>query len=310
MSTAVLGQIARDLVLLTEAVPGPGGTVDVHRRLELLGGKGANIAVTLAQLGARPALVGVVGDDETGARLVQRCVEDGIDVRGVRRRRGTESALMVDVVTDDGQHRYLEHVPSATLLTGDDLDPLGGLVEECDSAVLQLQQPAAAVRCALGMLRARGALVVLDGVLEDESHREPVVAGADVVRMDAREAELWAGRRIRDPEDAARVAADVLRLGPGLVVLAVGDQGDVVVTPQDRLLLPQVDTPVVDTTGAGDAFVGTLTWALTSGRDPVEAARRGCAAAALTVGRPGGRPALSPGAVEELAATITPSPLG
>jgi ribokinase len=108
----VVGQIARDLVLVVDKVPGPGGSVDVDQRRELLGGKGANIGVGLAQLAVPVAVVGVVGDDLVGEELPAQCERDQLDTTAVLRRTGTESALMVDVVTADGQWRYLESVPA------------------------------------------------------------------------------------------------------------------------------------------------------------------------------------------------------
>ena len=114
----VVGQVARDLVLVVERVPEAGGSVDVDRRRELLGGKGANIAVGLAQLDAAVALIGVVGDDLVGEQLLEQAARDGLDLSAVRRRGTCESALMVDIVTPDGRWRYLESVPPGALLTG------------------------------------------------------------------------------------------------------------------------------------------------------------------------------------------------
>lgn len=92
MEAVVVGQIARDLVLVVDEVPGPGGSADVRRRREMLGGKGANQAVALAQLGVSAGLVGVVGDDEVGARLLGRTERDRID--GVAGGRGARGARM------------------------------------------------------------------------------------------------------------------------------------------------------------------------------------------------------------------------
>ena len=119
----VVGQIARDLVLVVDEVPDAGATVDVRRRRELLGGKGANIAVGLAQLGASVAVVGVVGDDQVGAGVcsTRRC-GTGSTPRPSSAGAGCESALMVDIVTPDGQWRYLESVPEGALLTAEDVE--------------------------------------------------------------------------------------------------------------------------------------------------------------------------------------------
>ena len=123
-----------------------------------------------------------------------------------------------------------------------------------------------------------------------------------MLRLDAREAELLAGRPIPDEAAARTVAADLLERGPHLVVIAVGNEGNLVCTRDDAVLLPLVDDgPVVDTTGGGDAFVATLAWALDRGEDRVRAGQLATAAAGLVVRHPGGRPALDAAAVEESA---------
>ena len=300
----VVGQVARDLVLVVDEVPEAGGTVDVRRRRELLGGKGANIAVGLAQLGAFVAVVGVVGDDQVGAELLDQAVRDGLDTSAVQRRSGCESALMVDIVTPDGQWRYLESVPEGALLTVEDVEDAKHLLQAATTVILQLQQPAAAIIAALDRV-GPGSRVIMDGVPEEGSSRDAILSAASVLRLDAREAELLAGRPIPDESAAGTVAAELLEHGPHLVVIAIGNEGNLLCTCDDAVLLPLVDDePVVDTTGGGDAFVATLAWALHRGADWVSAGQLATAAAGLVVGVPGGRPALDRRAVEESAGRL------
>src|SRR5437016_1038181 len=87
----VFGQIARDLVLVVDAVPVASRSADVYQRRELLGGKGANQAVGLAQLGLRPALAGVVGEDQVGQRLLTQASQDRVDVSAVAHRPGVRT---------------------------------------------------------------------------------------------------------------------------------------------------------------------------------------------------------------------------
>jgi ribokinase len=300
----VVGQIARDLVLVVDEVPGPGGTTDVRERREMLGGKGANIAVGLSQLGVPVAVVGVVGDDQVGEGLLASCTRDGIDVAAVTRRPDTISALMVDVVTANGQWRYLESVPDTALLGPGDLAVAGEMLGKASSVVLQLQQPAGAVLAALDHV-APGTRVIMDGVPEDESTRSTILAAATVLRLDAHEAELLAGQPIPDADAARRVAADLLDRGPELVVIAVGTDGNLIAGSGGATLLPLIETATVDTTGSGDAFVAGLTWALDRGEDRVRAGQLATAAAGLTVGHPGGRPNLTVARVIELADAVT-----
>ncbi|MFD9699712.1 PfkB family carbohydrate kinase [Lentzea sp. NPDC059081] len=280
----VVGQLARDLVLVVDEVPGPGGTTPVRERREMLGGKGANIAVGLAQLGAPVALVGVVGDDDLGARLIARAAADGIATDAVVRRPDTETGLIIDLVADGW--RYLEHLPDAVLLREDDL-PLD-LIARAATVVVQLQQPP---EVALTAARAARGRVVLDG--SPARLRDELLACADVVRADHREAELLAGRTIKTADDAVEAAREVLAAGPGLVAFAVDDVGNVVVWESGDLVLPLGDVEVVDTTGGGDAFVAALTFALTRGDGSEEAARLAVRASGDTVAHLGGRPTLT-----------------
>ncbi|RQW95550.1 carbohydrate kinase, partial [Micromonospora globispora] len=159
MDAMVVGQVARDIVLLVDEVPGASGTAPVRCRRELLGGKGANQAVGLAQLGVRVGLLGAVGQDEVGDRLLGRARSDGIDVSPVLRREGTPSALIVDVVDARGHWRYLEDIPAETLLTEADVAGAEDALRAAQAVVVQLQQPLPAALAAARCARAADRLV-------------------------------------------------------------------------------------------------------------------------------------------------------
>jgi ribokinase len=288
----VVGQVGRDLVLVVDGVPEPHGTTPVRRRLEMLGGKGANQAVALSQLGVRAALVGVVGGDGTGAWVLAQARRDGIDVHGVVRRGGARTSLIIEVLGPGGAWRYLEDIPEAVLLTEADVHRAAGTVGAARAVLLQMQQPSAATLAAAGYARQAGRLVVLDGAPAEDRHREALLAAADVVRADGRESAALAGGALDNVEAAVRAGRDLLRRGPGLVVLAVPGTGNVFVWPDGQLCTPLSGLDVVDTTGAGDALVAALTSALLCGRGYARAAWEASDAAAASVGRVGGRPAL------------------
>jgi ribokinase len=309
----VLGRVGRDLVLRTSALPEPGGSATVGERRELLGGRGANQAVALAQLGVPVALVGVVGDDSAGTQAVAQAAADGIDVSAVVRRRGAATALVVDLVEDGGVRRLLEDVPGAVLLTPDDVAAATDQLAAAQVVSLQLEQPGAAVGAALQRV-PEGAIVVVDGAPEDAATRDAVLARADVVRADATEARLLTGRELSGVDDARDVAAELLTAGARVVALGVGEAGDLVawragprfgvaaeeleVDPgwaDGDVLVPPLGEQPVDPTGAGDAYVATLVATLLGGAPPEDAAWAASAAAGLTVAHAGGRPQLDPG---------------
>ncbi|RZU76424.1 ribokinase [Micromonospora kangleipakensis] len=307
LDAIAVGQVARDLVLLVDGVPDASRTAPVRRRRELLGGKGANQAVGLAQLGARVGLLGVVGLDEVGDRLLGQARTDGIDVAPVLRREGTPSALIVDVVDAHGRWRYLEDIPEETLLTEADVAGAADVVRAARAVLVQLQQPLSAALAAARCARAADRLVLLDGAPDDPDGAAELLALADVLRADAREVGLIVGDPPRDADAGLRAGRELLGRGPSLVAVEVAGEGNAFVWPGGELFVALSETPTVDSTGAGDAFVAALTVGLLRGEPPERTARYAVAAAGATVGHPGGRPALTPAAIEEQLARIPAS---
>lgn len=273
----VVGQIARDLV------------AEAPQR-EVLGGKGANQAVALSQLGVAVSLVGVVGRDAAGDALCARARADRIGTTHVVRRPGAETALVGD---DQGRTQ---------LVTEADVVAAAAPISAAASVIVQLAQPAATALRAARLAHTAGTRVVLDGAPESLE----LLALADVLRADAPEAELLTGQPVDDVTGAARAAADLRRRGPSLVVLEVPDQGNLFAGPEGSWFVPHVETEVVDPTGAGDALIATLTAALTR-RHPLEtAACLAVAAAAATTEHPGGRPRLSRPVLDRLRPRLEP----
>ncbi|HEY2263905.1 MAG TPA: PfkB family carbohydrate kinase [Streptosporangiaceae bacterium] len=289
----VLGQIARDLVLRVSGIPGRGSSGPVGQRLEMLGGKGANQAVGVAQLGLPVTLVGAVGDDEAAIGLLRQAAADGIDTSLIARRPHTASGLIVSIVDADGW-RYLEDLPTAVQVSCADVDRAALAIQAAGTVVVQLQQPAASALAAAELGRRAGCRVILDGAPAEDGYQQRLLAAADVIRADAHEAELLTGQPLRNGTDAIRAGERLLDQGPSLVALAAGADGNAIVWPGGSVLIPLSEQPVADTTGAGDAFVAGLVASLVRGHSPARSGRNAAAAAARVVERLGGRPALTP----------------
>lgn len=286
---AVVGQLGRDLIVETDAMPEAGGSAVVRRRRELLGGKGANHALGLRQLGADVALIAVAGDDDAGAWTVREASEQGIDVSGIAHR-GT-TALLLDVVEPRGKRRLLEHVPAESLLTPADVRAAGELIAGAGTVCLQLQQPPDALREAARLAHEARARIVLDGAVPPPA-RDELLGLADVLRADAKEASLLSGIDITRRADAERAARALQSAGPELVAVGVPGAGDLVVWSGGDIFLPFGEATVVDPTGAGDAFLAGLVTGVRLGWPAERAARLAADAAASTVQLLGGRPEL------------------
>lgn len=283
----IVGQVARDLILQVDRVPDAGGSTQVTRRIERLGGKGANHALGLHQLGLSVAVISVVGTDHAGDDVLTEAVNEGLDVSGVARRGKT--ALLTDIVDDQGR-RLLEDVPASALLAPEDIDRVAHLFEGAGTVSLQLQQPCDALLTAAHLRKAAGALVVLDGATGTDD--DELLALADVVRADAAEAEILTGIQITERSDAVRAARQLLERGPSLAAVTVPGHGDLVDWGTDSAFLPYGDVDVVDPTGGGDAFLAGLAAALAHGTSPHAAGKAAARSAAATVNHIGGRPNL------------------
>ncbi|MGH9107276.1 MAG: PfkB family carbohydrate kinase [Acidimicrobiales bacterium] len=287
---AVVGQVARDLVLRVHELPGSRASAKVWERREMLGGKGANQAVGMVQLGADASLVGVLGDDQVSDQLLVQARDDGVDVGNVVRRPGAESGLIVDLLVDGEGWRYFEHLAPEVLLRPEDIEAASGAIAAAGTVVLQMQQPPPSLLLAARVAKEAGRQVVLDGNPSDEA----LLGMCDVARLDSTEASLLAGHEVHDGPSALNAARSLVRRGPRLVAVEAGGDGNVLVWDGGESLVPLTKTEVVDTTGGGDAFVAALVVALARGEPPAEAGRAATEAAGLVVRRPGGRPSLPP----------------
>lgn len=294
----VVGSLNADLVLGVDRIPRPGETALATSVTERCGGKGANQAVAAARAGALVRMVGCVGPDPAGARLLAALAAEGVDGSGVR---VADTATGLAVVTVE---RTGENAITVAAGANQDCTPetvragLAGLTG-ADVVVAQAEIPDDAVREAAVAARACGALFVLN--LAPYRALEMQLSGpGDVLVVNQHEAQALA----RDLGVAAEPQALRTAVGAAGVVVTLGAEGADLATGAGVRRVPASPVQrVVDTTGAGDAFVGALAAAIASGRSLEEAVRWGGAAGALAVGSAGAQGGgASPAAIEALLA--------
>ena len=264
----VVGSVNVDLHLRVPAYPAPGETVTASEFSRLAGGKGGNQAVALARLGAQVRMHACVGDDDEGRWSLAQLTAAGVDVSDVRTV-AEPTGVAVVTVADDGGNRIVV-VAGANAAT----TPAVTLAE-VDVVVVQLEVPLATVAASVSAARAAGIPVVLNA-----APAQPLPAGllADVDVLVVNEPELAALSGSGDPARLARA-----------VVVTLGADGARVHHGGEVAQVPAPAVPVVDTTGAGDCFVGALAYGVARGRDIVDAARLACAAATMSVRAVGAR---------------------
>ena len=279
----VLGSLNVDLVARVPALPRPGETVLGGRLLTFSGGKGANQAVAAARLGGGVAMVGRVGRDAGGDALLHQLALDGVDASGVARDAEEPSGAALIIVDAHGEN-LIAVAPGANGRVGDaEVERALGAAAPDGLLVLQLEIPMpAAARAIRGhgrvLLNAAPAAPLDAGLLR----------GLEALVVNESEASAVLGRAVPGLEAAAELYA----AGVALAVVTLGAAGAAMCDADGpRLAEPFRVTPV-DTTAAGDAFVGALAVGLAAGRTAAEAVRLGNAAGAAAATRPGAQESL------------------
>ena len=284
----VVGSLNMDLVVAVERHPKPGETIIGGDLQRFPGGKGANQAVAAARLGARVRMVGRVGADAYGTELKRVLGAEGIATAEVAEVEAPTGVALISV-SEDGQNAIIVSPGANARLQPDDLGP--ALFANASVTVLQLETPLETVRRAAELGREAGARVLLNAApargLPDE-----LLGALDVLVVNEFEAAQVAGAaEPESPEAALALARELARRVP-VVVVTLGARGLVWAGDGGEGHLPAFEVEPVDTTAAGDAFVGGLAAALAAGEPLEQALRFGSAAGALAATRPGAQPSL------------------
>jgi ribokinase len=286
----VVGSINEDVELLVERAPRPGETVTAERTARRPGGKGANQAVAAARAGARVRMIGRIGADPAGARMLEALREERVDTHAVAALPGVPTGTAYITVTADGENTIvLERGANARLSPGDVAAERAAFA---GAAVMlaQLEVPIDTVTAAVRAARDAGVRTVVT-LAPAQAVPDELLAGLDPLLVNEHEAGFLLGSGDGDvAEDAERCARRLLGLGPRSVVITLGAAGAVVADATGVWRMPAgtVDE-VVDTTGAGDAFAGALAAALADGASLADAVGAGMTAGAQAVGRAGAR---------------------
>ena len=288
----VVGSVNVDQVVHVDRRPGPGetvgdGMVELHS-----GGKGANQAVAAARCGARVALVGRVGDDALGRSQRAELSHEGLDVSHVSVSDGMPTGLAIVVVTPDGENSIVV-VPGANrCLAPADVDAAAPLISRAAVLVAQLEVPMATVERAVELASSRCAVVV--NCAPFRSLSRGLLAATTVLVANESEAAALTGRPADAPSAALDAAAEIVDMGPRSAVVTLGALGAVVADATVRAHVTTSPVHAIDTTGAGDAFVGALAAELSTGRGILNAVRRGVAVGTSTTTRTGARAVVNP----------------
>ena len=289
---AVIGSLIVDLAVRTPRVPSLGENLLADSFNIGPGGKGANAAVAVARAGAETVLVGCVGDDDFGRMELEHLRQAGVDVGavGVDPQAGTAVAfIMIDA---EGENTILVVNAANDRLSAEAVRrALESQRGTLDGILINFEVPEAAVAAGVHWGKDQGVPVIVDAG-PPRPYVQATWAGCTILSPNTLETATLVGYPIHDDATAEQAARQLLAAGPRAVVLKRGARGALLLAADQELLVPAFPVTVVDTTGAGDAFSGTLVVAVAEGLPLEQAVRRANAAGALTVTRLGTMPAM------------------
>ncbi|OYO29918.1 ribokinase [Janthinobacterium sp. PC23-8] len=289
---AILGIYVADLAFRAPHMPGVGQTIAGSGFAMGPGGKGSNQAVAAARAGAEVTFISTLGRDSFGDNALALWRGDGITPRVRQVDTHPTGAAFIYLNEKNGDNAIIVVSGAASLIGVADVEAAADAIEQARVFVTQLEQPADAALRGLQIARAAGTITVFNPA-PALSFDDAVYPLCDFITPNEHEAAILTGLPVTSL-DEARAAGDVfLARGVGCALITLGSQGALLHSASESVLIAPFNAgPVLETTGAGDAFNGGFAAALAEGAAPGEAARFAAALAAISVTRAGTAPSM------------------
>lgn len=286
----VIGSINMDLVVYTDRHPEMGETVFGKQFSRFAGGKGANQAVAMARLGANVQMIGKVGEDEFGETLLTNLSKNGIDTHSILASHNTTGTAFI-TVDAKGQNSIVVVSGANSELSPVDIDDFTDEIKDADLLVMQLEIPMETVIHAAKLAHENGVQVILNPAPATELPPE-LLAQIDWIVPNESELAGLSGKPVSSLKEI-RLAAEALKQkGCTNVLVTMGERGVFANTADSEVVFPSYKVQAVDTTAAGDAFIGGFATALAEGHSVEAALEMGCASGGLAVTKQGAQSSL------------------
>ena len=283
----VVGSLNADLVVRAPRFPQPGETISGEDLQVIPGGKGANQAVAAARLGASVSMLGRVGKDNFGDFLLNNLQSNHVDAQFVQRDDASTGTATI-IVDSNGQNSIVLSAGANGKVTTADVERASFLHHKL--LLLQLEIPTLTVLRAAQLAKENGVTVILNPAPAKEIPDE-LIALTDFIIPNETELSLLTGMEVNDLPSTEKAARALLQRGAKNVIVTLGSKGALIVNKETSTQVDTFKVNVVDTTAAGDAFIGGFASVLDSS-SLLDAVRYGCACGALATTKFGAQPSL------------------
>lgn len=288
----ILGIFVADTAYRADRQPKMGETILGTSFVLGPGGKGSNQSVAAAMAGGQVHFITRLGNDAFADIARATWAKAGVVPEVTVDSESYTGAAYVFIENATGNNAIIVSPGAAGRVSPQDVEARADLIRSAGIFITQLEQPIPAALRGLQIARAAGVTTILNPA-PAASISDEMLALCDYVTPNESEAEALTGLPVLTVDDAKAAAAELLACGVGAVVITLGDKGALYHDARQSVHVPVISVgPVVETTGAGDAFNGGFAVALAEGMDVIDAVRFGCATAGISVTRPGTAPSM------------------
>jgi ribokinase len=281
----LIGSYLVALVMDVDRIPIKGETLLARNFREAYGGKGSDMAVQAARLGAKVHFVGSIGDDDFGRAFVKLMHQEGVDTTHLRQRGELATGAGFIIKSTDGYNIITVDIGANQLFSPADVDAAASLMQPPSVVLIQLEIPLETALHAAQRGHENGCTVILNPAPAQDL-RGHSLAHVDVLTPNETEARVCLGLDPQDTTDDVEIARRLLALGCKTVVMTLGERGSLIVSADSVTPVPAFSyEKIVDSNGAGDSFNASLATALIEGKALPEAARFANAVAGLACTR-------------------------
>jgi len=289
-SILVVGSLNMDLVITVSQLPSKGETVFGKKFTTFPGGKGANQAVSASKLGAKVRMVGAVGRDDFGATLLSSLAQSRVDTSYIAIVDSSTGTALITV--DQNGANSIVVVPGANdACCPRDIDKALQGGDSPGILLVQHEIPEETVEYAISEAKKSGWTIILNPAPARVIKAE-ILSMVDIIIPNETEAAYLTGSKVSSLEEATQAGRKLLARGASTVIITLGDKGALCCMENQTYHIPPYKVKAIDTTAAGDAYVGALATALGEGKTILDSANFAAAAAALSVTRLGAQPGL------------------
>lgn len=290
----VVGSINLDTTIRTEQFPKPGETIHSKEVFTNGGGKGANQAIAAARNGAQVNFIGAVGDDDGGKALVDLLEQDRINISGIDYLKSIKTGSAYVTVDDNGENSIVIYGGANQNISSEHILDNQELISSSDFLIAQLETNLSSIEKSFEIARDSSVLTILNPAPAPESLPKKIIQTTDILIPNEIELETISGNKITTEADLIKTANGIHDLGVRVLIVTLGENGSFYsVSEGTHGFISAFKVNAVDTTAAGDTFIGALASKLSQDLSNIEEAiKYGSKAASITVQRYGAQPSI------------------